>query len=199
MGQDLYACTADGYVHVCIIRLRCSSTANKQHIRIVSSNSAGPRPFNTQLYTMRIQVLSSRALPSPPAGYSSRAQAMVPSRFGKSETPGDVDAEEASSTLYQTIVLTMETRWDWYMTESWRPRVLMVRPSLVSTSLALTCQTDPSNALIYALSKFVAIPSVSSAREDCRQAAVWLKKCFSQLGADSWLVRLPSDFTSLHS
>ncbi|KAG8723573.1 hypothetical protein FRC12_024467, partial [Ceratobasidium sp. 428] len=47
---------------------------------------------------------------------------------------------------------------------------------------------DPSNALIYALSKFVAIPSVTAAKEDCRQAAVWLKKCLSQLGAESGLV-----------
>jgi len=43
----------------------------------------------------------------------------------------------------------------------------------------------------YALSKFISIPSVSSDlshREDCRQAAIWLKKCLSQLGAESTLV-----------
>ncbi|KAN0141012.1 Zn-dependent exopeptidase [Lactarius tabidus] len=45
-----------------------------------------------------------------------------------------------------------------------------------------------SDTLIYALSKFVSIPSVSSCpehREDCRQAAIWLTKCFAQLGASS--------------
>ncbi|KAI9446065.1 Zn-dependent exopeptidase [Lactarius indigo] len=44
------------------------------------------------------------------------------------------------------------------------------------------------DTLIYALSKFVSIPSVSSCpdhREDCRQAAIWLTKCFAQLGASS--------------
>ena len=49
------------------------------------------------------------------------------------------------------------------------------------------------DTLIYALSKFVSIPSVSSCpdhREDCRQAAIWLTKCFAQLGASSKAVRL---------
>ncbi|KAI0263416.1 hypothetical protein BC834DRAFT_887180 [Gloeopeniophorella convolvens] len=45
-----------------------------------------------------------------------------------------------------------------------------------------------NDILIYALSKFVSIPSVSSSaepREDCRQAAIWLTKCLAQLGASS--------------
>ncbi|KAF7975347.1 hypothetical protein HWV62_9799 [Athelia sp. TMB] len=45
--------------------------------------------------------------------------------------------------------------------------------------------------MIYALSKFVSIPSISSDpahREDCRQAAIWLKKCLSQLGAEATLL-----------
>ncbi|KAJ7688222.1 hypothetical protein B0H14DRAFT_3053338 [Mycena olivaceomarginata] len=48
-----------------------------------------------------------------------------------------------------------------------------------------------SDTLTYALSKFISIPSVSSSpshREDCRQAAIWLKKCLSQLGAKSCLL-----------
>jgi hypothetical protein len=47
--------------------------------------------------------------------------------------------------------------------------------------------------MTYALSKFVSIPSVSSDpshREDCRQAAIWLKKGLNQLGAQSALVNL---------
>lgn len=47
--------------------------------------------------------------------------------------------------------------------------------------------------MTYALSKFVSIPSVSSDpnhREDCRQAAIWLKKGLNQLGAQSTLVNL---------
>lgn len=53
--------------------------------------------------------------------------------------------------------------------------------------------------MTYALSKFVSIPSVSSDpshREDCRQAAIWLKKCLNQLGAQSALVNL---IYSIHS
>jgi len=45
-----------------------------------------------------------------------------------------------------------------------------------------------ADILVFALSKFVSIPSVSSSadhREDCRQAAIWLTKCFAQLGASS--------------
>ncbi|KAI0293587.1 Zn-dependent exopeptidase [Russula brevipes] len=45
-----------------------------------------------------------------------------------------------------------------------------------------------NDVLVFALSKFVSIPSVSSSadhREDCRQAAIWLTKCFAQLGASS--------------
>ena len=48
-----------------------------------------------------------------------------------------------------------------------------------------------TDMMIYALSKFVSIPSVSSSnthREDCRQAAIWLRKCLHQLGADASLV-----------
>ncbi|ESK84684.1 beta-ala-his dipeptidase [Moniliophthora roreri MCA 2997] len=53
-------------------------------------------------------------------------------------------------------------------------------------------RTLPSeDAISYALSKFVSIPSVSSSasnKEDCRQAAIWLKKCLTQLGAQSALL-----------
>ncbi|KAJ7750951.1 hypothetical protein DFH07DRAFT_961172 [Mycena maculata] len=48
-----------------------------------------------------------------------------------------------------------------------------------------------SDTLTYALSKFVSIPSVScnpSHKEDCRQAAIWLKKCLTQLGAKTSLL-----------
>ena len=47
------------------------------------------------------------------------------------------------------------------------------------------------DVVVTALSKFVSFPSVSSDpkhREDCRQAAIWLKNCLSQLGAESSLV-----------
>ncbi|KAL0579213.1 hypothetical protein V5O48_002775 [Marasmius crinis-equi] len=47
------------------------------------------------------------------------------------------------------------------------------------------------DTISYALSKFVSIPSVSSSssrREDCRQAAIWLRKCLTQLGAHSVLL-----------
>jgi len=40
--------------------------------------------------------------------------------------------------------------------------------------------------MLYALSRFISIPSVSNSpqhREDCRQGAIWLKKCLNQLGA----------------
>lgn len=50
---------------------------------------------------------------------------------------------------------------------------------------------DDHDVLTYALSTFVSIPSVSSDplhHEDCRQAAMWLKKCLHQLGAESTLL-----------
>ncbi|KAF5381886.1 hypothetical protein D9757_007553 [Collybiopsis confluens] len=46
-------------------------------------------------------------------------------------------------------------------------------------------------SISYALSKFVSIPSISCSpahREDCRQAAIWLKKCLQQLGAKTQLL-----------
>ena len=55
-----------------------------------------------------------------------------------------------------------------------------------------------ADTMIYALSKFVSIPSVSSNtqnKEDCRQAAIWLRKTLGQLGAQSFLVCLPCDAT----
>lgn len=54
-----------------------------------------------------------------------------------------------------------------------------------------------SDTMLYALSKFISIPSVSKSsahREDCRQAAIWLRKCLTQLGAEASLVRCISGF-----
>ncbi|KAI0770454.1 hypothetical protein C8Q74DRAFT_1449046 [Fomes fomentarius] len=48
-----------------------------------------------------------------------------------------------------------------------------------------------NDILIHALGKFVSIPSVSNSlahKEDCRQAAIWLRKCFTQLGAEASLL-----------
>ncbi|KAJ7465280.1 hypothetical protein FB451DRAFT_1263169 [Mycena latifolia] len=62
---------------------------------------------------------------------------------------------------------------------------------LGDSEAVLPCVDSHSDTLTYALSKFVSIPSVSSnpsCREDCRQAAIWLKKCFSQLGASACLL-----------
>ncbi|KAF9534498.1 Zn-dependent exopeptidase [Crepidotus variabilis] len=47
------------------------------------------------------------------------------------------------------------------------------------------------DTMIYALSKFITIPSISSDpahREDCRQSAIWLRKCLGQLGAHTHLL-----------
>lgn len=47
------------------------------------------------------------------------------------------------------------------------------------------------DTMAFALSKFVSVPSVSgnlAHREDCRQAAIWLRKCLGQLGARTSLV-----------
>ncbi|KAH8077043.1 Zn-dependent exopeptidase [Cristinia sonorae] len=58
-------------------------------------------------------------------------------------------------------------------------------------------QQDPHNdTLLYALSKFISIPSISGHpryKEDCRQAAIWLRKCLSQLGAESSLISTGED------
>ncbi|KJA17478.1 hypothetical protein HYPSUDRAFT_146481 [Hypholoma sublateritium FD-334 SS-4] len=48
-----------------------------------------------------------------------------------------------------------------------------------------------SDTMRFALSKFISIPSISSDpthKEDCRQAAIWLKKCLGQLGAHTSLL-----------
>ncbi|KAF9568808.1 glutathione degradosome [Agrocybe pediades] len=47
------------------------------------------------------------------------------------------------------------------------------------------------DTMVYALTKFIMIPSISSDpahREDCRQAAIWLRKCLGQLGAHTSLL-----------
>ncbi|KAJ7644380.1 hypothetical protein FB45DRAFT_897694 [Roridomyces roridus] len=59
---------------------------------------------------------------------------------------------------------------------------------VIQSPISLRSDQD---TLTYALSKFVSIPSVSSQqshREDCRQAAIWLKKCLTQLGASTTLL-----------
>ncbi|KZS99837.1 uncharacterized protein LAESUDRAFT_732836 [Laetiporus sulphureus 93-53] len=61
--------------------------------------------------------------------------------------------------------------------------------------LSLTFDIDLGDAsnetMVYVLSKLVSIPSVSNSlahQKDCRQAAIWLCKCFTQLGAVSSLL-----------
>jgi hypothetical protein len=52
-------------------------------------------------------------------------------------------------------------------------------------------QTGLTDTLSHALSSFVSFRSVSGAdhtREHCRQAAIWLRRCLVQLGADASLV-----------
>ena len=73
-----------------------------------------------------------------------------------------------------------------------------VRTSRTSVYQAMT--RHASDTMVYALSKFVSIPSVSSSslhKEDCRQAAIWLRKCLQQLGANASLVGLNSVSTLL--
>jgi hypothetical protein len=68
-----------------------------------------------------------------------------------------------------------------------------------------------TDTLLHALSKFVSIPSISNAshssgktattepyvhQEDCRQSAVWLRKCLTQLGAEATLVRSHTSITA---
>jgi hypothetical protein len=67
-------------------------------------------------------------------------------------------------------------------------------------------KTSNLDTMVYALSKFITIPSVSSdplRKEDCRQAGIWLKKCLGQLGAHTALVccivLVEYSSTSLHS
>lgn len=68
------------------------------------------------------------------------------------------------------------------------PCLKSISQDLQSSPLFGPTATD---VLTYALSKFVAIPSVSSEpshKEDCRQTAIWLRKCLSQLGARTSLL-----------
>lgn len=58
---------------------------------------------------------------------------------------------------------------------------------------AITWKSVCSDTMVFALSKFVSVPSISgnpAHREDCRQAAIWLRKCLGQLGARTSLVSL---------
>ncbi|THU93407.1 glutathione degradosome [Dendrothele bispora CBS 962.96] len=72
--------------------------------------------------------------------------------------------------------------------------IVLPPPRFRDVHRAVLPRADPALAegsLTYALSKFVSFPSVSSGtshREDCRQAAIWLKKCLQQLGAFSHLL-----------
>jgi di- and tripeptidase len=57
-----------------------------------------------------------------------------------------------------------------------------------------------SDTMAFALSKFVSVPSISgnpAHREDCRQAAIWLRKCLGQLGARTSLVGLIDIYQNL--
>ncbi|KAH9917958.1 Zn-dependent exopeptidase [Fomitopsis serialis] len=78
-------------------------------------------------------------------------------------------------------------------------KIWEVDPPKARKSAHLSLLTDPdmewgdsgNETMVYALSKFVSIPSVSNSpahREDCRQAAIWLRKCFTQLGAEACLL-----------
>lgn len=75
----------------------------------------------------------------------------------------------------------------------------VVPPCLLSSDDADTTQNNKScigsgsiyDTMAFALSKFVSIPSISgnpAHREDCRQTAIWLRKCLGQLGAHTSLL-----------
>lgn len=65
--------------------------------------------------------------------------------------------------------------------------------SLVYSGIMSMSFLSLEDTMRYALSKFISIPSISadiSHKEDCRQGAIWLKKCLGQLGAHTALVSL---------
>jgi hypothetical protein len=67
-------------------------------------------------------------------------------------------------------------------------------------SHAITWRSICSDTMAFALSKFISVPSISGIpthREDCRQAAIWLRKCLGQLGARTSLVSLNENYPSL--
>ncbi|KAG8893744.1 hypothetical protein FRC01_013378, partial [Tulasnella sp. 417] len=74
------------------------------------------------------------------------------------------------------------------------PETTLSHRSVPSQETNLAGETDDATAsdtLVNALSQFVSFPSVSgslSHHEDCRQAAIWLKKCLIQFGAESQLL-----------
>ncbi|KIP03740.1 hypothetical protein PHLGIDRAFT_77079 [Phlebiopsis gigantea 11061_1 CR5-6] len=74
-------------------------------------------------------------------------------------------------------------------------------PHMTDSSEMNTDDADlSSDTMVYALSKFVSIPSISSNsqnKEDCRQAAIWLRKCLGQLGAQSFLLSTGEDTSPL--
>ncbi|KAG8911162.1 hypothetical protein FRC00_006970, partial [Tulasnella sp. 408] len=73
------------------------------------------------------------------------------------------------------------------------PQTSLSHTSIPSQETNLAGETDEveaSDTLVNALSQFVSFSSVSgslSHHEDCRQAAIWLKKCLIQFGAESQL------------
>ncbi|EUC63300.1 beta-ala-his dipeptidase [Rhizoctonia solani AG-3 Rhs1AP] len=150
LGQDLYACTADGYVH------RWSSTF--QHTAVYHAHSG--------IILSSIAIASSGVLVTGAGDSSVKIWEVRGARGRKRFNSKNRWPSEPIDDFHDEDVLGL----------------------VYEGELEAEGADDPSNALIYALSKFVAIPSVSSAREDCKQAAVWLKKCLSQLGADSCLV-----------
>lgn len=86
-----------------------------------------------------------------------------------------------SSLLNLGTIWTLDSTVQWLNVMLKAPMVSEIDlPQLFSLILFL------QDTMLYALSKFVSIPSVSNSpqhREDCRQGAIWLKKCLSQLGA----------------
>ncbi|EGN97989.1 hypothetical protein SERLA73DRAFT_169073 [Serpula lacrymans var. lacrymans S7.3] len=109
------------------------------------------------------------------------------------------------SDLYTCSANGQIQRWSlsFDCTASWRAHDGIVLSSIVTRSkgsksfFLLSGANDgminvwKSETMTYALSMFVSIPSVScesAHREDCRQAAIWLKKCLHQLGAESTLL-----------
>ncbi|CEL62689.1 putative di-and tripeptidase DUG2 OS=Saccharomyces cerevisiae (strain ATCC 204508 / S288c) GN=DUG2 PE=1 SV=1 [Rhizoctonia solani AG-1 IB] len=159
LGQDLYACTADGYVH------RWSSTF--QHIAVYHAHSG--------IILSSIAIASCGVFVTGAGDSSVKIWDVGTARGRRRGNSKGVWPNEPVDDIHDGDVLGL----------------------VYEDELEAEGADDPSNALIFALSKFVAIPSVSSAREDCKQAAVWLKKCFSQLGADSYLVSSTENVNSL--
>ncbi|KAJ3559316.1 hypothetical protein NM688_g421 [Phlebia brevispora] len=190
-GDTIYAGCQDGYVKVWDLDTRTlvRSIIVSENVDILSLSM-----LHSDLYTCSANGVVQRwsASFNLTASWRAHEGIVLSSMITRLSDSIDQNGEHADKHSHERFVLVTGANDDQIKIWEVNPPKPPPHASTERRGIWNDEDTDVSrDTMVYALSKFVSIPSVSSSsihKEDCRQAAIWLRKCLHQLGADASLL-----------